>query len=210
MRLIPKRTQVLILLVSLTTLLGYNFIRAYDESTWFPPDGPPTTSNVAAPINIGLSTQEKKGDLAVDQLVAFTDVRSGKYCDLLGENCVTDLTIDTLPGKNLLATMRNAGYSVPLPPRNAAIAEWPNEIMCEGYDDDGSMVVFAMRAHAVWLDAGTANYQKVRYRDSSGSRYYTFYPDGNNSARGGVVANCSSQSLGNTLKDICNARLCVF
>ena len=60
MRLIPKRTQVLILLVSLTTLLGYNFIRAYDESTWFPPDGPPPTSNVAAPINIGLSTQEKK------------------------------------------------------------------------------------------------------------------------------------------------------
>ncbi len=48
---------------------GYNFIRAYDESVWFPPDaGVPPANNVARPINTGTSSQIKSGALGVDTL----------------------------------------------------------------------------------------------------------------------------------------------
>jgi hypothetical protein len=48
---------------------GYNFIRAYDESVWFPPTaGTPPAHNVAIPINTGTSSQVKNGSLSVDTL----------------------------------------------------------------------------------------------------------------------------------------------
>jgi hypothetical protein len=48
---------------------GYNFIRAYDESVWFPPAaGTPPAHNVEAPINEGTSAQIKNGPLGTDNL----------------------------------------------------------------------------------------------------------------------------------------------
>ena len=53
-------------------LVGYNFIRAYDESLWFPPDpGTPPANNVAVPINVGSVGQVKNGSLGVDGLSIF-------------------------------------------------------------------------------------------------------------------------------------------
>ena len=52
--------------------VGYNFIRAYDESIWFPPDpGTPPANNVAVPINVGKVSQVKDGALGVDTLSVF-------------------------------------------------------------------------------------------------------------------------------------------
>ncbi len=53
----------------LISFAGYNFIRAYDESVWFPPDpGTPPANNVAAPVNLGTKLQVKNGPLGVDTL----------------------------------------------------------------------------------------------------------------------------------------------
>ena len=85
---------------------GYSFITAYDESFWFPPEtgSVPPQNNVAAPINVGTTTQLKSGDLGVDQLVAFTDVRATRYCDLNGANCLNTANPlpSCLPGQSLI------------------------------------------------------------------------------------------------------------
>ena len=72
----PKSTlrliAVAVLFISFT---GYSFIRAYDESIWFPPDpGTPPANNVAAPVNTGTDVQIKNGPLGVDTLSVTGDV----------------------------------------------------------------------------------------------------------------------------------------
>ncbi len=58
---------------------GYNFIRAYDESVWFPPDpGTPPAHNVAIPINTGSSSQVKNGPLSVDTLLSTGEIVGSK------------------------------------------------------------------------------------------------------------------------------------
>ncbi len=46
---------------------SYSFIKAYDESVWFPPESGsvPPQNNVAAPLNVGSSTQTKIGSLGI-------------------------------------------------------------------------------------------------------------------------------------------------
>lgn len=46
---------------------GYHFIKAYDESVWFPPESGSIApqNNVAIPINTGSSTQTKTGNLLI-------------------------------------------------------------------------------------------------------------------------------------------------
>lgn len=56
---------------------GYNFIRAYDESIWFPPDpGTPPANNVASPLNTGSTNQIKNGGLAVNALLSSGEIVS--------------------------------------------------------------------------------------------------------------------------------------
>ena len=74
--------------VLLVGLAGYNFIKAYDESIWFPPAGNPPTQNVAAPINVGTTTQMKNGDFAADTIVGFDAVHASQYCDVNGNHCL--------------------------------------------------------------------------------------------------------------------------
>lgn len=72
---IPKATLRLFALALLfISFAGYNFIRAYDESVWFPPAGSPATQNVAAPINVGTSDQIKNGSLSAKSLLGENGV----------------------------------------------------------------------------------------------------------------------------------------
>ncbi len=104
MKLTIYKKQIVVLALALFVLLGYNFIKAYDESFWFPPAGNPPTRNVAAPINHGTSTystQPGSGNLGFDQLTAFEKVNSEQYCDLQGENCFAPGSTDTNEGNEM-------------------------------------------------------------------------------------------------------------
>jgi hypothetical protein len=93
-----KTTLYLTLLVAfVVSFAGYNFIRAYDESVWFPPAGSPPTRNVAVPLNHGSTTsfQLGFGNLAFDQFTAFSRVNASQYCDVSGGNCFTAASVGT-------------------------------------------------------------------------------------------------------------------
>ncbi len=77
--------NLLVVTVILISFAGYNFIRAYDESVWFPPAGYPPTRNVATPINVGTSSQEKLGDLMIDG-----DVTTGNL-SVTGSQAITSV-----------------------------------------------------------------------------------------------------------------------
>jgi hypothetical protein len=64
----PKKLLYIITIsVVLIGFAGYHFIKAYDESTWFPPEtgSVPPQNNVAIPINTGSSSQVKTGNLGI-------------------------------------------------------------------------------------------------------------------------------------------------
>lgn len=80
-----KYKDVILLGVIVFSLVSYNFISAQ----WVGPTGNPTTGNVATPINVSTSAQTKYGDLVVNNLAAVLEVWSDKYCDALGQNCIS-------------------------------------------------------------------------------------------------------------------------
>lgn len=61
---------------------GYNFIRAYDESVWFPPmAGTPPEHNVAEPINTGTTNQIKDAAFGVNGLSVNADYPTIVFVD---------------------------------------------------------------------------------------------------------------------------------
>ena len=76
---------VMVFAVIAATLVGYNIMSA---QTWIDPTGTPPANNTPAPINVGSTTQSKAGALAASILAATTEVRSDRYCDAMGQNCM--------------------------------------------------------------------------------------------------------------------------
>lgn len=76
------------LIVLFATFAGYTFMFA--DAPANPPAG-----NVSAPLNVGSTAQTKTGGLTVDTLTAVTEIRSNKYCDSFGLNCVLGLASTT-------------------------------------------------------------------------------------------------------------------
>ncbi len=71
------------LFIAALFLVGYSFMFAeWTPATDTPPDG-----NTPAPINVGLVTQAKSGNLAANIFAATAEMRSDRYCDSLGSNC---------------------------------------------------------------------------------------------------------------------------
>ena len=135
--LTKKHLHIAVLSLVLVGLVGYGVAQAYPEGPWFPPAGPPPTRNVAAPVNLSTSTQTKNGDILVDQLVAFTDIRSPKYCDLKGENCLSTST--SLSQFTMYATEKNFNGAVN--DNGGQCSCRPGDVLtgCSGYqskDDD--------------------------------------------------------------------------
>ncbi len=83
--------QVAVLTIALTGLVGYNFMQA----AWTPAPGSAPTGNVDAPLNTGTGTQTKNGGLLVNTLAATGEIRSDRYCDSLGLNCVLGMASTT-------------------------------------------------------------------------------------------------------------------
>lgn len=83
--------QVAVLTIALTGLVGYNFMQA----AWTPAPGSAPASNVDAPLNTGTGTQTKNGGLLVNTLAATGEIRSDRYCDSLGLNCVLGMASTT-------------------------------------------------------------------------------------------------------------------
>ncbi len=84
-----KNTLALIpLIVCFSLLTGYNFMSAQ----WSAPTATPPGNNTAAPVNVGATTQAKSGNLAVNIFAATTEMRSTRYCNGLGLNCLTNST----------------------------------------------------------------------------------------------------------------------
>ncbi len=112
---IPKSIlRILAVAILFISFAGYNFIRANDESVWFPPAGPPPSSNVAAPINqarVSTDFQIGHGNVSFDQFTAFNRMNANRYCDLGGKNCFSGSDITPLPicadGKTLIAKAGN-------------------------------------------------------------------------------------------------------
>jgi hypothetical protein len=68
-------TRLFVVAALFISFAGYNFIRAYDESVWFPPAaGTPPAHNVETPVNIGNDAQIKSGNLGVNTLSAIGNV----------------------------------------------------------------------------------------------------------------------------------------
>lgn len=82
MKLFPDKILG-ILLGAVMLLYGYHFISAA-------PTAPPN-SNAEQPLNVGSVMQSKAGNVAVSSLATLTEVRSNRYCDALGANCVSTL-----------------------------------------------------------------------------------------------------------------------
>ncbi len=92
-------------LIAVTVLFagfaGYSLVQAYPEGSFFPPDGPPPTHNVAAPINTGDTYQFKLGSLGA------VTMRAGSYCGADGQNC--NLTVGPTNGLVGDVTISDAG-----------------------------------------------------------------------------------------------------
>lgn len=76
-------TAILTVVVVLALLL----VLDYSAAQWQSAPGSPPNNNVAAPINVGPSNQDKNGRIGADQFIAFDRMRSDLYCDLNGNNC---------------------------------------------------------------------------------------------------------------------------
>lgn len=58
------------------------------QADWSAPTATAPADNTAAPVNIGSTTQAKSGNLAANIFAATTEMRSDRYCDALGGDCV--------------------------------------------------------------------------------------------------------------------------
>lgn len=65
-------------------LVGYQFMGA---AVWTSPTASPPNNNTDSPVNIGVTTQQKAGNLQANIFAASSEVRSDRYCDALGGNC---------------------------------------------------------------------------------------------------------------------------
>jgi len=74
-------------LITLVSILIVFVGLSYLHAAWQGPTQTAPQGNVPAPVNVGNVTQSKNGNLAVDTLAAFTEVRSDRYCDSLGQIC---------------------------------------------------------------------------------------------------------------------------
>ena len=69
-----QKLHLLVITATFFVFTSYSFIRAYDESVWFPPAaGTAPQHNVATPINTGTDAQIKNGGLSVDALSVTGD-----------------------------------------------------------------------------------------------------------------------------------------
>ncbi len=75
--------SLLVLVVSVLLLAGYNFLGA----AWTPAVGVPPVNNTDAPVNIGATTQAKAGNLSVNILAATSQIRANAYCNAVGTAC---------------------------------------------------------------------------------------------------------------------------
>jgi hypothetical protein len=95
-----KYTSSTVQILSFVCVLGglglYNFLGA---QTWTAPTASAPLNNVRAPINVGsslMTMQNGSGTVqfdflaARDTVLARTEMRSPKYCDLNGENCISN------------------------------------------------------------------------------------------------------------------------
>ena len=73
----------LFIAIAAVMLVGFHSLSA----SWTPPIATPPGSNVAAPVNIGSTTQVKVGNLGGAIVAATNEIRSDRYCDALGNNC---------------------------------------------------------------------------------------------------------------------------
>lgn len=71
------------LIACLLVLSGFSYIHAQ----WTPVPGVPPTNNVVELVNIGSILQNKAGNLQAQIFAAFSEMRSNRYCDALGNNC---------------------------------------------------------------------------------------------------------------------------
>lgn len=74
----------IVLLVVLSLLIGGSYLHA----AWTPPSTNPPTGTVASALNASGATQLKIGDLLANIFGASTEMRSDKYCDSNGGNCL--------------------------------------------------------------------------------------------------------------------------
>lgn len=79
----PLVLPVLMVIIAMF-ITGFTLINA---QTWSEPAGEPPAGNTPAPINVGPETQNKQGNLAANIFAAFTEMRSDRYCNAVGENC---------------------------------------------------------------------------------------------------------------------------
>lgn len=91
MALPKKLIHVVCIGIVVVGLVGYNFMQA----AWTAPSGTAPAGNVDAPLNTGATAQIKTGGLVVDTLAAVTEIRSNRYCDSFGLNCVIGLASTT-------------------------------------------------------------------------------------------------------------------
>ncbi len=90
------RKVIISLVLVLMLLVGVDYLNAWTVPTQAPPGG-----NVAAPINTSATFQQKSGNFAGNILAALTEVRSNRYCDALGNNCISIPRCQ--PGQTLVA-----------------------------------------------------------------------------------------------------------
>ncbi len=75
MNIPESNLRLIALAVLFISFASYNFIRAYDESVWFPPDpGTPPANNVASPINTGTINQIMHSGLSVNALLSTGEI----------------------------------------------------------------------------------------------------------------------------------------
>lgn len=91
------KTTVITLCLVLTLLVCVDYLNAW---TTAPPN--PPQNNAAAPINVGTLVQRKAGNFAANIVAALTEMRSDRYCNALGQNCIS-LQQTCTPGQTLIA-----------------------------------------------------------------------------------------------------------
>ncbi len=100
--------SIIAVVVLFTGIAGFSLISA--AAPWSAPVGTPPSNNIDAPVNIGSSTQYKTGAIAVENLVSFGgstaygEMRSPKYCDLDGKNCLANPQVNPLDILSMLTT----------------------------------------------------------------------------------------------------------
>jgi hypothetical protein len=96
-----RKSKILFLYTLALTFLIYSYATA---QLFVSPSGQPPSSNIPPPINTSEFAQYKTGSFTVNTKISSNHMRSPRYCDMNGNNCLTPSKLYRCPNIDISST----------------------------------------------------------------------------------------------------------